>query len=103
MTDPRREALRQIAAGLRDVAAGVSALANEPAAPEPVKLVPEADGALRPAEAAELLGVSRSTLYALARTDGFPAAIRISGQRRWMRSALVAYLQCLMTVTEAAS
>ena len=44
-------------------------------------------------EIAELLRVSRSTLYALIQRGKFPAGIKIGHSRRWPVQELKAYLE----------
>ena len=47
---------------------------------------------LRPAEAAELLSISRSRLYSLARAGELPGVVRVGGSVRIHRGTLEAWL-----------
>jgi excisionase family DNA binding protein len=77
------------------MAASPSASSSVASAPSPLRLTsPDdaaRDGALRVSDACAFVGVSRSTIYKLAR-DGALTPVRVAGRTVFLRSELVALL-----------
>jgi len=56
-------------------------------------VAPIANRTVSAKEAAELLGVSRSSFYSLLKTKGFPQGARLGRRRVWMTGDLFGYLE----------
>jgi predicted DNA-binding transcriptional regulator AlpA len=73
-------------------------------APRLARPAPEGQELLIADEAAHLLGVARSTLFAMSKQDGFPPRILLTGNRGgWLRSDLIDWLKARRAAASKAS